>query len=106
MKRLRRLFVNLANNAAEAMQGEGVLQLRFRQEEHEVLTEIADNGPGIAPEVAEKLFHPFATYGKAHGTGLGLSICKKIIEDHGGRIWAANGPQGGAVFTFSLPLTV
>jgi len=104
VKRLRRLFVNLASNAAEAMQGDGILALRFRQEEHEVITEIADNGPGIAPEVAEKLFQPFATYGKAHGTGLGLSICKKIIEDHGGRIWAANGPQGGAAFSFSLPV--
>ena len=104
VKRLRRLFVNLADNAAEAMRGDGVLTLRFHQEEHEVVTEIADNGPGIAPEVAEKLFQPFATYGKAHGTGLGLSICKKIIEDHGGRIWATNGPEGGAVFSFSLPM--
>ena len=104
VKRLRRVFVNLADNAAEAMRGDGVLRLRFHQEEHEVVTEIADNGPGIAPEVAEKLFQPFATYGKAHGTGLGLSICKRIIEDHGGRIWATNGQQGGAVFWFSLPL--
>jgi len=104
VKRLRRVFVNLADNAAEAMRGDGILALRFRQEEHEVITEIADNGPGIAPEVAEKLFQPFATYGKAHGTGLGLSICKKIIEDHGGRIWAANAPDGGAVFSFSLPV--
>ena len=104
-KRLRRLFINLANNAAEAMRGEGLLALRFRVDEHEVVTEMADNGPGIAPEVAEKLFQPFATYGKAHGTGLGLSICKKIMEDHGGRIWAANGSQGGAVFSFSLPVT-
>lgn len=102
-KRLRRVFVNLANNAAEAMQGEGFLGLRFHQEEGEIITEISDNGPGIAPEVAEKLFQPFATYGKAHGTGLGLSICKKIIEDHGGRIWASNRTQGGAVFSFSLP---
>lgn len=104
VKRLRRLFVNLADNAAEAMRGEGLLSLRFRLEEHEIITEMADNGPGIAPEVADKLFQPFATYGKAHGTGLGLSICKKIIEDHGGRIWAAKGPDGGAVFSFSLPL--
>jgi signal transduction histidine kinase len=103
-KRLRRVFVNLATNATEAIHGEGVLTLRFHQEEHELITELADSGPGIAPELADKLFQPFATHGKAHGTGLGLSICRKIIEDHGGRIWGANGSSGGAVFSFSLPL--
>jgi len=103
-KRLRRLFINLIGNAAEVIESEGVLTLSFHQEEHEIVTELADNGPGIAPEMAEKLFQPFATHGKAHGSGLGLSICKKIVEDHGGRIWAANSPQGGAVFSFSLPL--
>lgn len=104
VKRLRRVFLNLVANATEAMPPDGVITLRFHQEEQEVITDIADNGPGLSPELADKLFQPFATYGKAHGTGLGLSICKKIIEDHGGRIWAANGPQGGAVFSFSLPL--
>ena len=103
-KRLRRVFYNLAHNAAEAMPGEGTLTLRFTQTERELLTELADTGPGIAPEIAERLFQPFATHGKAHGSGLGLSICKKIVEDHGGRITARNGHAGGAVFTFSLPL--
>lgn len=103
-KRLRRVFYNLAHNAVEAMPGEGTLNLRFTQTERELLTELADTGPGIAPEIAERLFQPFATHGKAHGTGLGLSICKKIIEDHGGRISARNDHAGGAVFTFSLPL--
>jgi signal transduction histidine kinase len=104
VKRLRRVFVNLVANATEAIHSEGVLTLRFQLEEHEIITELADNGPGIAPEMADKLFQPFVTHGKAHGSGLGLSICKKIIEDHGGRIWAANGPEGGAVFSFALPL--
>ena len=104
IKRLRRVFINLAANATEAIQDDGVLTIRFRREEHEVITEIADNGPGIPPGMTDKLFQPFATHGKPHGSGLGLSICKKIIEDHGGRIWAANGPQGGAVFSFALPL--
>lgn len=102
-KRLRRVFLNLVTNATEAVHSDGVLTLRFFEEEHELITELADNGPGIAPELADKLFQPFATHGKAHGSGLGLSICKKIIEDHGGRIWAANGPGGGAVFSFALP---
>jgi signal transduction histidine kinase len=103
-KRLRRVFYNLAHNATEAMTGDGKLTLRFTQTERELLTEMADTGPGIAPAIAERLFQPFVTHGKAHGSGLGLSICKRIIEDHGGRITARNGHAGGAVFTFSLPL--
>jgi signal transduction histidine kinase len=103
-KRLRRLFINLIHNATDAMPGGGTITLRFSQDAREVVTEIADTGSGIAPEMQEKLFQPFATHGKGHGTGLGLSICKKIVEDHGGRIWARNDPAGGAVFAFSLPL--
>lgn len=103
-KRLRRVFINLVHNATDAMPGSGTITLRFRPSAQEVVTEIADTGPGIAPEMAEKLFQPFATHGKGHGSGLGLSICKKIVEDHGGRIWGWNDPAGGAVFAFSLPL--
>jgi len=102
-KRLRRVFFNLAHNATEAMSGDGQVTLRFTQDANEVITEMADTGSGIAPEMADKLFQPFATHGKAHGSGLGLSICKKIIADHGGRIWATNDPNGGAVFSFALP---
>jgi signal transduction histidine kinase len=102
--RLRRVFINLASNAADVMPRGGKIRLHFQLNAREVTTEVADDGPGIAPEVADKLFEAFATHGKAHGTGLGLSICKKIIEDHGGRIWATNNPRGGAVFSFAIPL--
>ncbi|TAK92637.1 MAG: cyclic nucleotide-binding domain-containing protein, partial [Verrucomicrobia bacterium] len=102
--RLRRVFINLAGNAADVMPRGGKIILRFKLNAREVTTEVADTGPGIAPEIADKLFEAFATHGKEHGTGLGLSICKKIVEDHGGRIWAANDPRGGAVFSFSIPL--
>jgi signal transduction histidine kinase len=103
-KRVRRVFHNLMQNAADAMSGGGKVFVRYRLENHELVTEIEDTGPGIAPEIADKLFEAFATFGKEHGTGLGLSICKKIIEDHHGRIWARNEPGRGAVFAFSLPL--
>jgi signal transduction histidine kinase len=103
-KRLRRVFLNLTHNAIDAMSGSGSIFLRFSRNAEEVVTEIEDTGPGIAPEIADKLFEAFATHGKAHGTGLGLSICKKIIEDHGGRIWARNEPGRGAIFSFALPL--
>ena len=103
-RRLRRVFFNLAHNATDMMPDGGRILLRFHAGEREVVTEMEDTGSGIAPEIAGKLFEPFVTFGKAQGTGLGLSICKKIIEDHHGRIWAHNGPDCGAIFCFSLPL--
>jgi len=102
-RRLRRVFFNLAHNATDAMAEGGRIFVRFRREPREVVTEIEDTGPGIPPEIAGKLFQAFATHGKEHGTGLGLSICKKIVEDHGGRIWARTEPGRGAIFSFSLP---
>jgi two-component system sensor kinase FixL len=89
----------------DVLQDNGNITFTFSVEAGKVRTDIADNGPGIAPEIAGKLFQPFATHGKAHGTGLGLSICKKIIEDHGGNIRAQNDPAGGAVFSFTLPVS-
>ena len=102
-KRLRRVFYNLIHNATDAMPGGGKIVLRFSLTGGEVVTEVEDSGPGIAPEIAGRLFDAFATFGKAHGTGLGLSICKKIIEDHHGRISARNEPGRGAIFSFALP---
>ena len=103
-KRVRRVFHNLIQNAADAMPRGGTVFVRYSVDKNEVTTEIEDTGRGIAREIADTLFEAFATFGKEHGTGLGLSICKKIIEDHGGRIWARNEPGRGAVFAFTLPL--
>jgi signal transduction histidine kinase len=103
-RRLGRVFYNLVHNATDVMPNGGTIFLRFNADEKEIVTEIEDTGPGIAPEIADKLFQPFATHGKSHGTGLGLSICKKIVEDHGGRIWVRNEPKRGAIFCFALPL--
>ncbi len=103
-RRLSRVFYNLCGNAKDVMPNGGKIFLRFEADENEIVTEIEDTGPGIAPEVAGTLFQPFATHGKARGTGLGLSICKKIIEDHHGRIWVRNEPGHGAIFCFALPL--
>jgi signal transduction histidine kinase len=102
-QRLSRVFYNLVHNAVDEMPGGGRIQLRFRLEDAELVTELADSGEGIAPEISANLFEPFATYGKVKGTGLGLSISKRIIEEHGGRIWAQNQPEGGALFAFTLP---
>lgn len=63
---------------------------------------MADTGPGIAPEVAPRLFESFVST-KEDGMGVGLSICRTIVEAHGGRRWAAPGPGGeGTVFRFTL----
>jgi signal transduction histidine kinase len=102
-KRFHRVFVNLLNNAAEAMKHKGTIKLRFRSDVRGVTTEVEDSGPGIAPEVAEHLFDPFVTHGKPTGTGLGLAIAKKIVETHRGKIAAGTGPRGGAVLSVWLP---
>jgi signal transduction histidine kinase len=69
---------------------------------------IADQGVGITEDELESIFDKFIqsrrTKTGAGGTGLGLSICREIITAHHGRIWAANRPEGGAVFTLELPL--
>jgi signal transduction histidine kinase len=102
-RRLSRVFHNLVGNAIDMMPNGGQVFVRFDSSEGHLITEIEDTGPGIAPAVADHLFQPFTTHGKAHGTGLGLSICKKIIEDHGGTIAARSETGRGAIFFFTLP---
>jgi signal transduction histidine kinase len=94
---MRQVFLNLILNAAQAMPPGGRLTIRSAGR----TISFADTGPGIPPEILEKLFAPFVT-GKAKGTGLGLAIAHKIVEAHGGLIEARNDPAGGAVFTIRL----
>jgi signal transduction histidine kinase len=103
-RRLSRVFHNLIGNAVDAMPKGGKVALAFSRSDSEVTTEIRDSGAGISPEILDKLFDPFVTYGKVKGTGLGLSICRRIVEEHGGKISAGNHSNGGACFRFSLPL--
>jgi signal transduction histidine kinase len=103
-RRLSRVFYNLLFNAVDEMPEGGRIKLHFRANANELVTEIEDTGEGIANEVIDKLFEAFATFGKPRGTGLGLSIAKRIVEEHNGRIYAQNVPNGGALFGFTLPL--
>jgi signal transduction histidine kinase len=103
-RRVSRVFHNLVHNATDVMLNGGKIFLRFHADGNEIVTEIEDTGPGIAPEIVGKLFQGFVTFGKRHGIGLGLSICKKIVEDHQGRIWVHSEPGRGAIFCFALPL--
>ncbi|MCI0746394.1 MAG: cyclic nucleotide-binding domain-containing protein [Verrucomicrobia subdivision 3 bacterium] len=102
-QRLGRVFYNIIFNAVDVMPNGGVIRLRFNETNKEVVTEIEDSGPGISPEIADRLFEPFATFGKPRGTGLGLSISQRIVEEHRGRISGRNQPGGGAIFSVALP---
>lgn len=103
-RRFSHAIYNLINNAIDAMPGGGRITLRFLIDAGYLVTEIEDEGPGIAPEIRQRLFQPFATYGKARGTGLGLSICQRIIQDHKGSISIREESGRGAIFQIRLPL--
>lgn len=98
---LQQVLVNLLVNAIHAMPDGGTLELATRDAAGWVEIEVADRGPGLAPEVLAQLFQPFVTR-KKDGTGLGLWISRGIVERYGGDIVAANRDGGGAVFTVRL----
>jgi signal transduction histidine kinase len=107
--KLRRVVSNIAANARDAMGGGGRLHLTARTTEGDgELLELvlADEGPGVAPEVRERLFQPFATFGKKRGTGLGLAVARRFVEDHGGTLDLLPAVAGmtGARFRIALPL--
>jgi two-component system, LuxR family, sensor kinase FixL len=103
---IQQVLVNLIRNAAEAMRSAPDRQLSIATsliEPAMIRVDIADNGSGFQPGVMERLFEPFQTT-KSTGMGIGLSISRLIIEAHYGKIWAEPNPEGGAIFSFILPL--
>ena len=102
---IQQVALNLIRNALDSMVEAPRRQLEINVHADDAETiriSVADTGPGLDPEVRERLFQPFVTT-KATGMGVGLSICRTIIEAHGGRIWADDNVGGGAVFSFTLP---
>lgn len=105
--RLVRVFMNLSQNAFDAMtdRPDPILRIRFSLTPSYVVTEFIDNGRGVEAENLPRLFEPFFTFGKVQGTGLGLAICERIMQDHGGTITAHSEEGNGATFTIMLPLS-
>jgi PAS domain S-box-containing protein len=100
---LEQLFLNLVMNAHEATPPGGVVRVEVVQEAEQITVSVADTGPGIAPELAERVFDPFFST-KERGSGLGLAICAGIAQTHGARLRALNGPDGGALFVVQFPV--
>ena len=114
---LSHVFLNLFNNAIEAITGiskpdggetgfigRGEINVKTNLRKGHVVIKVTDNGPGIPKEDLEHIFDPFYTRKKRMGLGVGLSVCHDIVNGHGGTITAENGLEGGAVFTITLPL--
>lgn len=103
-QRIRRVLVNLFVNALDVMPNGGTIRISAVRMRDFVLIKVRDTGPGIAPEIRNRLFEPFATAGKVGGLGLGLALSRLAVMDHGGRMWAESA-KNGACFAFCLPCT-
>lgn len=104
---IRQVLLNLARNAAEALQANAVerrkIEIRTTGTETHLQIEVSDNGPGIPDALRSKLFTAFASAEKKAGLGLGLAVCKEIVAVHGGEIAASNITDGGTLMTVVLP---
>ncbi|MFZ0862135.1 MAG: PAS domain S-box protein [Candidatus Sulfotelmatobacter sp.] len=106
---LMQVFLNLILNAEHAIRevrDKGTLRIRLGRGDDSVWVSFHDDGPGIPKETLSSIFDPFYTTKRpGRGTGLGLSICKSVMKEHNGSVEAANAPDGGAVFTVTLPVS-
>jgi len=104
---IQQVVLNLVRNAVEAMEAverrELSITTRALVAENAAEVRVVDSGPGISPEIADRLFQPFVTT-KPAGMGLGLSICREIVEAHHGHLGVAPVPSGGTAFRLTLPM--
>jgi signal transduction histidine kinase len=101
--RMERVFLNLIDNALEAMPEGGAIFITEQMATDSVFIQFADTGPGILPSIRAKLFEPFVSAGKKNGLGLGLALSRQTVIDQGGAIWVEEGSPG-ARFVVRLPL--
>lgn len=101
---LSQVLLNLLKNSMQALEGkaDGTISIHAQQDDR-ISIDITDNGPGILPELQEKVFIPFFTT-KSEGTGIGLSLCKQIIRNHGGHLAIQESQPGKTVFHIDIPL--
>lgn len=102
---IQQVVTNLVRNAVDALADADRKEITVRTwpaGSSAIQVDVIDTGPGLADEVAGRLFEPFVTT-KENGIGIGLSICHTIIEAHGGKLWATANPKGGAMFHLILP---
>ena len=104
VEQMKRIFVNVIDNAVESMEEKGTLEIvsRYNKESQFIRIEIADNGPGISDENKQKLFLPYFS-NKSSGTGLGLAIAQNIIDEHSGMISVEDNTPRGARFLIEIP---
>ena len=103
-RKLERALYNLLLNACEAAPPVGgTVEVTAAAVADSITISVADNGPGIAESIRDRLFHPFVSYGKENGTGLGLAVVQKIVQDHGGEIFVERTVQCKTVFQIVLP---
>ncbi|KAF0817427.1 MULTISPECIES: sensor histidine kinase [unclassified Cytobacillus] len=107
--KIKQVLINIIKNALEACEevhaGDGEVSITAKSNSQQTEIIIEDNGPGMTEETINKLFLPFYTT-KEKGTGIGLSICRKIIEEHKGRIAVNSRLSQGSVFIIELPLAL
>lgn len=99
---IQRVLVNLIANAADFSPPGSAIELNGAAHQGSISVTVADHGPGLPPELLDRVFDPFFTT-KPHGTGLGLTIAHRLVEAHGGSLTARNRTQGGAEFIVTLP---
>lgn len=98
------VLMNVVTNAVQALGDSGEIRLRTWAENGSVCIAVHDDGPGISPEIRERVFEPFFTTKDGQGTGLGLAISQALVERHGGDLALAGGPGTGTICTIRLPL--
>jgi signal transduction histidine kinase len=105
--RLEQVISNLILNACEAVSPDsGLVVITTSRNQAYLQIGVWDNGPGIPPEIRESVFEPFVSYGKVDGNGLGLAIVRKIVEDHGGKIYVDGRSGAGTLFKITIPSAI